>query len=230
MDYNEKIQKEWADVEAFAKMVGRPQRMFKADKGTTALIVVDMQIGFLTPGSPLELAAGRDIVPNIKALAKACRSVGIPVIWVAWKPKVMSDWGLVTTLYPPMPDGRSVLDVFMPDANGSEIWPELNVDSEKDYHVGKCRFSAFVSGGSNIERLLRSMNRNNLIMTGLATSVCLGTSAMDAMMLDFKVTMVSDATATFTDLAQQAYLIEFRRNFMDIVTTHELLKEIEQLA
>jgi len=52
---------------------------------------------------------------------------------------------------------------------------------------------------------------------------------MDAMMLDFKVTFVSDATAAFTDFLQQAFLINLKLVFADVATTAELIKQLEQI-
>jgi isochorismate hydrolase len=63
---------------------------------------------------------------------------------------------------------------------------ELEVDGRRDHEVVKCRYSAFVSG-SSIWRRPSHPGTRHLIMTGVATNVCVG-SAMDAMMLDFKVT------------------------------------------
>ncbi len=48
------------------------------------------------------------------------------------------------------------------------------------------------------------------------------------MMLDFKVTVVSDATAAMTDFLHQAALMNFKMVFGDVVTTAEVLEEIKQ--
>lgn len=64
-------------------------------------------------------------------------------------------------------------------------------------------------------------------MTGAATYVCVGSSAMDAMMLDFKVTFVNGAIAAFTDFLQQAFLINLKMVFADVVTTADLLRQLE---
>jgi hypothetical protein len=52
---------------------------------------------------------------------------------------------------------------------------------------------------------------------------------MDAMMLDFKVTVVSNATAAFTDLLQQVFLMNFKMVFADVLTTAEVLEEIKHI-
>jgi ureidoacrylate peracid hydrolase len=226
------IQQEWERAEEFIKKTGRPEPLFKADKSNTALVVIDMQNAFVAPGSTIEVPKGREIVPNINALARACRKAGIPVIWVVSKFRSETEWGLITAFEPDSPVGterEKPMNELKWGAKGTNIWRELEVDGRRDHEVVKCRYSAFVSGSSNLERLLRILGRNHLIMTGVATNVCVGSSAMDAMMLDFKVTFVSDATAAFTDFLQQSFLINLKMVFADVATTAELMKQLEEI-
>ena len=225
------IKKEWEWAEEFIKNTRRPQRLFELNKAKTALVIIDMQNAFLAPGAWLELPAGRESTANINTLTQACRGHGIPVIWVVSKFRSEAEWGLILTFEPDSPIGSdrgTQVSELAWDAEGAKIWPDLEFDAEKDYEVVKTRYSAFINGSSNLERLLRTLGRDSLIMTGLATNVCLGSSVMDAMMLDFKVTVVSDATTAFTDFLQQAFLMNLKMVFADVVTTAEVLKEIEQ--
>ena len=217
------IQKEWESVEEFIKGSRRPHRVFKVDKTKTAMVVIDMQNGFIAPATHFGLSAGKELVGSINTLTRACRGAGIPVIWVVSKVRSETEWGLSTKLQP-----DSCFRELMWDADGAKIWPELEVDAKKDHEVVKCRYSAFISGSSNLERLLRALGRDSLIMVGIATNVCVATTAMDAMMLDFKVILVSDAAKAFTDFLQQASLMNFKMVFGDVVTTAEVLEEIKQ--
>jgi ureidoacrylate peracid hydrolase len=224
--------KEWAFAEEFIKKTGRPAPLFQLDSAKTALVVIDMQNAFVAPGSTIEIPAGRQIVPNINKLARACRSVGIPVVWVVSKFRSEAEWGLITAFEPGSPietSRETPMDQLRWGAEGTHLWRELEVDTGKDHEVVKCRYSAFVSGSSNLERLLRALGRDNIVMTGVATNVCVGTSAMDAMMLDLKVTVVSDATAAFTDFLQQAFLINLKMVFAEVMTTDEILKKLVKL-
>ena len=49
--------------------------------GKSALLVIDMQHGFLDEGASLEVAAGRAIIPTIGSLVDAFRATGAPVIF-----------------------------------------------------------------------------------------------------------------------------------------------------
>lgn len=143
-----------------------------------------------------------------------------------------AEWGLITTFEPGSPvetTRETPSDQLKWGAEGTELWRELDVDTTRDHEVVKCRYSAFVSGSSNLERLLRVLGKDHLIMTGVATNVCVGTSAMDAMMLDLKVTVVSDGTAAFTDFLQQAFLMNLKMVFAEVMTTDEILQKIAKL-
>ncbi len=223
------LENEWAKVEEFVRLLGRPDPLFPVEKDKTALMIMDMQVGFMAEDAPLGYPAARSVVDNINRLSKACRGIGIPVIWVFWEVNTMDDWGLVAAFYPPAPDGSSALSTIMADAAGARIWPELVMDVEKDYQVGKCRYSAFIKGASEAEKLLHSLARDHIVMTGIDSSVCVGASAMDAMALDFKVTVVSDATTTKNNIYHQVFLMELKKSFADVQTTEAILKMIKDL-
>ena len=57
----------------------RIDELHRCQSGQTALLVIDMQRGFLEPGAALEVPEGRQIIPNVRRLiefaaGKACRS------------------------------------------------------------------------------------------------------------------------------------------------------------
>ena len=53
----------------------------KLQPGKTALVVVDMQRGFLDPGEVMEVPPARDIVPRIRSLLDLFRDRGLPVLF-----------------------------------------------------------------------------------------------------------------------------------------------------
>ena len=82
------------------------------------------------------------------------------------------------------------------------------------------------------------MDKDTLIIVGVATNVCCGTTAMDAMMLDYKVIFVSDANASLDEAAKEGYgagivqeatLITLRTYFAMVCTTDEVIEEIRKL-
>ena len=60
---------------------GRLHLFDHLDPESTALVVIDMQNGFLLSGAPSEVPAARGIVANINRLAAAVRGAGGVVAW-----------------------------------------------------------------------------------------------------------------------------------------------------
>jgi ureidoacrylate peracid hydrolase len=58
------------------------------------------------------------------------------------------------------------------------------------------------------------------------TNVCCESTARDAMMLNFRTTMVSDANAAMSDDAHAASLLGFYQTFGDVTTTDEAVAVI----
>ena len=61
---------------------GSLKKYERLEASRTALLVIDMQNGFLLPGMPIELPHGRDIIPNINRLAGRIRDAGGLVVWI----------------------------------------------------------------------------------------------------------------------------------------------------
>jgi predicted RNase H-like HicB family nuclease len=55
------------------------ERVLRLEPGRTALLVVDMQRGFLDPGAAMEVPEARAIVPTVAGLVALFRQKGLPV-------------------------------------------------------------------------------------------------------------------------------------------------------
>src|SRR6188474_3227804 len=190
----------------------------------TALVVVDMQNGFMVP--ELGHAAckmAHEIVPNINRLAQAVRDTGGAVIWIqtAYTDETLTSW---STLYGMMkPAGRERRKFSLSRANkGYDIFSGLKVE-KADVIVEKNRYSAFIQGSSNIEEVLRSRGLDTLLITGTVTDVCCESTARDAMMRNFKVVMVSDGNAADNDEEHNATLRSIYLTFGDVMDTPMLI-------
>ncbi len=87
----------------------------------------------------------------------------------------------------------------------------------------KITYSAFIAGSSDIDAQLRSRGIETVLIAGTATNVCCESSARDAMMLDYRVIMLSDANATWTDEEHAATLDNFMLFFGDVMTADEVI-------
>ncbi|MEK6233345.1 MAG: isochorismatase family protein, partial [Planctomycetales bacterium] len=72
---------EMADDDLARAKLDRIQELHRLDQGRPALIVVDMQRGFLDEGASLEVPKGREVLPNVARLTEACRAGNVPVIF-----------------------------------------------------------------------------------------------------------------------------------------------------
>ena len=75
---------------------------------------------------------------------------------------------------------------------------------------------------------MRELGIDTLLIGGTATNICCESSARDAMMLNFKVTMVADALATYTDAEHNASLINFYAMFGDVQTVDEATASLDR--
>ena len=120
---------------------------------------------------------------------------------------------------------RRTIESLSPGGSGQAIWHELEVD-ETDLKLFKNRYSALVPGSSQLERMLRSLDIDTLLICGTKTNICCESTARDAMMMDFKVVMVSDGTAALSDQEHQASLENIIQQFGDVMTTDEILERL----
>jgi ureidoacrylate peracid hydrolase len=208
-------------VERVLARRGRLHLFDALDPRRSALVVIDMQNAFVAPGAPIEVPAARAIVAPINRLAAELRRRGVAVIWVTHENrKDGRDWaGFFDAFVAP---GRRA-EAAAALAAGSDLqklWPELKVAAE-DVRVTKNRYSPLIAGASSLETILKERRIDTLLIAGTKTNVCCECTARDAMMLDFKVVLLSDCTAALTDEEHRATLENVIQQFGDVLTADE---------
>lgn len=202
----------------------RRYHLFDAlDPAKSALAVIDMQSAFVEPGSPAEVPPARGIIANINRLAGQIRALGGTVIWVTHAnihTRAGSDWGMFFDNFVAANVRQRTIESLAPSAPGQKVWREMSVDP-RDIHVVKNRYSALIPGASNLERILRGLGIENLLVAGTKTNVCCEATGRDAMMMDFRVVMVSDCLAALSDDEHRATLETFIQQFGDVMTGDE---------
>ena len=186
----------------------------------TALIVVDMQNAFMpTPvaHAPCEMAPA--IVPAINRLAEAVRETGGLVIWIqtACTSGDKITWSNAHKIVRPE-RAEKRFAALERGSEGYALWPEMDARPE-DLYVEKHRFSAFIQGSSDLDAILREHDIDTVLITGTVTNVCCESTARDAMMLNYKVVMVSDANAADNDEEHNATLRSIYLTFGDVMDT-----------
>lgn len=195
------------------------------DWGQTALVIVDMQNAFLSKGGMFDLAgfdlsgAAKAIEVNQRVVA-AVRAAGVKVIYLQMTYRSdLSDAG-----GPSSPNYHKELGMVMmrdrPELGGTLItentWDWQIVDEltpqPGDHVVPKSRYSGF--WGTNLDSYLRSENIRYLLFTGVATNVCVESTARDAFFSEYWPILVEDAmNHSGPDFNRQATLWNFEHVF-----------------
>ena len=127
------------------------------DPRKTALIVVDLQNGFMDEEVAIAyVPTAVEIVPNVNKLAAAVRRSGGKVVWIkmTFDETTIASWSEYFNILTPAKRARAIANMA-PNARGHELYPTLEVKPE-DEIVDKHRFSAFVQGSSDLPERLRS--------------------------------------------------------------------------
>jgi ureidoacrylate peracid hydrolase len=202
---------------------GRYHLFDRLDPCRTALVVIDMQTTFCEPGAPAEVPGSRGIVAGINRLAAALRLRDVPIIWVLHaniQRNGRSDWELFFNHIVADEIRARTIESLAPGRQS--VWRDLTVDKD-DLTIIKNRYSALIQGSSSLERVLRNLGIDTILIAGTKTNVCCEATARDAMMLDFKVVMVTDCCAALSDDEHRATLETMIQQFGDVMTAEEVL-------
>jgi ureidoacrylate peracid hydrolase len=197
------------------------------DPARTALVVVDLQNGFMDDSVGHAVCPmARDIVPDVNRLAAAVRATGGGVFWIknTHDERSAAEWSVMQEMSTPEARRRRAASMSE-GGKGHELWPALDVKPE-DEIVKKYRFSAFLPGASDLPDRLRARGFDTVLITGTVTNVCCESSARDAMMTNFRVIMVTDGNAAMTMAEHTASLTAFYLTFGDVMDTDFLIARL----
>jgi ureidoacrylate peracid hydrolase len=196
------------------------------DAPRSALVVIDMQNYFVAEGFPLEVPVAREIVPNINRLATALRQAGGLVVWVQTTAAgALERWGNHHRHTLSADAARIRLASLDEAADGFQLYPALT-PAPSDLRARKITYSAFIAGTSDLDAQLRQRGIETVLIAGTVTNICCESSARDAMMLDYRVIMLSDANAALTDDEHAATLNSFFAAFGDVMTSSEAIERM----
>ncbi len=177
-----------------------------------ALLVVDVIRGFTDPACPLGSDADSVVSAN-RALMGVFHDLGRPVF-------------LTTVVY----DNTHQASVFrarVPALNlltrGSQ-WCDIDprlplIDS--DQTVEKTHASAF--HGTDLASILRTLNIDSLVITGLTTSGCVRASAVDGLQHNFKVVIPEEATGDRDQDAHISNLYDLNAKYVDVLSVEDTI-------
>jgi ureidoacrylate peracid hydrolase len=211
------------------RVMHRQGRLFShdvIDAAHAALVVVDMQNHFVAEGFPAEVPLSREIVPAINGLARAMRTAGGQVVWVQTTATGALEHWANHHKHRLTPRQRAARLASLDEgAEGFKLYSVLE-PLTGDLRVKKIKYSAFIAGSSDIDAQLRSRGVETVLIAGTATNVCCESSARDAMMLDYRVIMLADANAAWSDEEHATTLNNFAVFFGDVMTAGEAITRL----
>jgi ureidoacrylate peracid hydrolase len=203
---------------------GNIQPFRTIDATRTALLVVDMQTGFVAPNAVAEIPVARAIVPNINRLADELRRAGGQVIWVVstYGTGADQEWPTFFKFILTGETSERFRTAFEPGRPEHAIWSELDRQPE-DALISKNRMTPFADPQQALEKLLKQKNIETVLVAGTVTNVCCESTARDAAMRNYKTIMISDANASRNDTEHNASLSLFLQAFGGVLSTDEII-------
>lgn len=190
---------------------------------TTAVVVVDVQNDFCHGDSPLakrsDMSAAQAIIPPLRALLDAARAAGTTVVWVQ----------MVSNEHTHSPVQRDQQRRMRPEVSGlicaegswgTDFYEVAPVPGEPI--VVKHRYSAFID--TDLDLILRSRGIQSLVMTGVATNVCVESTARDGYMRDYHIVFVDDCSACYDPAKHAATLRNITDHFGVVVQSGEIVE------
>jgi ureidoacrylate peracid hydrolase len=159
-------------------------------------------------------------------VADAVRSAGGTVVWIQTTANgALERWSNHHQygLRPEVTKRR--LASLAEDGEGFKLYPAL-APMASDLRIKKIMFSALVPGSSDLDETLKARGINTLLITGTTTNVCCESTARDAMMLDYRVAILSDGCAAHNDEEHGATLNNYQLFFGDVMTTDEAIARL----
>lgn len=215
-----------------------PWPAFTVDWTRAALVVVDMQNYGCNPAMGVarmlsqrypDIAAyyvprlTGTVIPNAVRLLEAFRARGLPVVFTRHGPLLPDGSDMIARRRRRDTDSVTTTDTPTLWHRGT---PEHEVIAGLAPRAGelvidKNTSSAFNSTG--IEWLLRNKGIETLVTVGMATDMCVETTARDAADRGFNAIIVEDAAATFFERHHRAALGGFARVFGQVWSTTHVL-------
>ncbi len=190
----------------------------KIDPAHTAVVVVDMQNDFCAEDGYLHKNLGVDMSGNIPLagrimdLVGAARAAGSMVVWIKanYEPRYLSGQALSKL------QQKQISTICC--EGGTWGWDFFGVEAEADeWVIEKHTYSGF--HGTELDRVLRFRGIRTLVMTGVATNVCVESTLRDGYFNGYYIVMPEDCVDSAARDLHDATLMNVRMHFGDVVGT-----------
>jgi len=182
-----------------------------------AIIIIDIQKGIINMNRELNPYSGDKIVENNVKLVNRLRESGC----------------LITFVHVDFLDGKDALKPVMDESGDSmnnypddfaEFLPELSPNSS-DLVITKRQWGAFF--GTELDLQLRRRRIDTLLLTGVATSIGVDTTAREAFQRDYQQIFVEDAMTDLTNERHQFVTQKIFPRMGRIRSTADVIQELK---
>jgi ureidoacrylate peracid hydrolase len=193
----------------------------------SAVLIVDVQNDFCAEGGALH-REGRDLspvqamVPRLARFLEAARAARTPLVWIRNVYNTGPNWYLSEVWLEQAMRRRKGSYVEHPVCEPGAWNGDFYVVRPRpdEVIVTKHRYGAFES--TDLDLTLRARGIRTVIMTGVATNVCVETTARQAFLRDYYVVFASDCTATYSQADHDATLSNIDQFFGQVATAGEI--------
>ena len=202
----------------------------KLDPKRCALLIIDLQRDFLAAegayGKAGAISTAAQALPDrIAPLAQALKQAGGYVaasLFTLW-PNPQGE----PIISPHLKKLRPFLQKgdFAPGSPGQALMPQLQ--PWVNLQVFKVAYSAFFN--TQLDWVLRKNNIDTVIVSGIVTNGGVASTARDAHMRDYRVLVLEDGCAAFSEAAHAASLADLR-TIAQLIDCEKLLQSITQVC
>ena len=186
-----------------------------------ALVVVDVNVGFTDPASPLVCDLD-EVVAAIRELLRETRAAGFPVIFTtaAFDEAAKQAAAVFIEKVP-------ALLTLEAGSGWVEIDPRV-APLPGEAVITKCWASAFF--GTGLGSILATHRCDSVIVTGASTSGCVRATAVDALQHGYRVVVPREAVGDRNPAAHEANLYDLDTKYADVVSLEETIAHLEAVA
>lgn len=202
------------------------------NKHRTALLVIDPYNDFISEGGKVwdrlkPVADANNCVPHMVQVLKAARSAGLRVFYALhhrYRPGDYETWEYIA----PIQKAAWSRKTFEYGTWGGEIRPEFKPQAGDIVAQEHWCSSGFAN--TDLDLQLKQHSIHQLIVIGLIAHTCVEATVRYAAELGYQVTVVKDATASYSDEHMRAALDINLPNYASaIVTASEVIESIKSL-
>jgi ureidoacrylate peracid hydrolase len=191
----------------------------KLNPDTTALVIVDMQKSFCCEGGSFDkrgfdIRPARILAARLNLFLEEARKALKHIIHLKMMKMPELSSPVVDELYERLNIGRSL------DPDLAEFYKVI--PRHGDVVIPKYKYSGFVS--TYLDQYLRSKGIKTLIITGIATNVCVESTARDGFMREYHVVIPPDLTEGTSPEAKEWSLKNLDMFFGEVISSNEILE------